>query len=215
MRSLIPPSVHVMALTATTAKTDRLAASHTIGLQNPFVLTRCPTKPNLIYYVEKFTSVSETFADTPRLKKNLFPKTIIYGRTFGMCAEIYLYLKQHLGPAFIFPEDALGVSDFRLVEMFTGVTECNHKSKFLNLFKNNCDLRIVITTVAFGMMGVGCPDIMQIVHVGLPDDIGSYIQETGRAGRDGRASMAILLQARIYHQVDNDIKVYMANSSDC
>ena len=29
----------------------------------------------------------------------------------------------------------------------------------------------------------GCPDIRQIVHISVPDDIGCYIQETGRAGQ--------------------------------
>ena len=47
-----------------------------------------------------------------------------------------------------------------------------------------------MATIAVGM-GVDCADIRQIVHVGLPDDIHSYmyIQETGRAGRDGQASL--------------------------
>ena len=43
------------------------------------------------------------------------------------------------------------------------------------------NLRIVVATMAFGM-GVDCPNIRQIIHVGLLDDISSYVQETGRAG---------------------------------
>ena len=57
----------------------------------------------------------------------------------------------------------------------------------------------------------GCPDIRQIVHIGVPDDIGCYIQETGRAGRDGLLSVPTLLHSRVYHKVDEDIKMYAAN----
>ena len=55
-------------------------------------------------------------------------------------------------------------------------------------------------------MGIDCPDVRQIVHVGMPDDTEAYIQETGRAGRDGKAALAILLKARTYHLVEQSIK---------
>ena len=131
-----------------------------------------------------------------------------------MCADIYLYLKERLGSSFCFPQDAPDLPDFRLVEMFTSVTESEQKSKILKLFKGNSSFRIVVATIAFGM-GVDCSNIKQIIHVGLSDDIGSYIQETGRAGRDGSVSIVTLLQCRSFHQIDNDIKMYVANSTDC
>jgi len=64
-------------------------------------------------------------------------------------------------------------------------------------------------------MGVDCSDVRQVIHIGMSDDIGSYIQETGRAGRDGEPSMATLLQARTFHPVDDDIKGYAANEAQC
>ena len=42
-------------------------------------------------------------------------------------------------------------------------------------------------------MGIDCADIRQIVHLGPPDDVEGYIQETGRTGRDGQSSLAVLL----------------------
>ena len=52
-------------------------------------------------------------------------------------------------------------------------------------------LRVVIATVAFGM-GIDCAAIRQVVHLGAPDDVEAYIQDTCRAGRDGQNLIAAL-----------------------
>lgn len=206
-----------MALTATATKAIRLSVSRTIGLKDPYVLTRSPCKSNLIYTTGTFKTVQDTFcvlADRLQKQKSCFQKTIIYGQSFKMCADIYLYLKDCLGSNFTQPEDAPDIPQFRLVEMFTSVTNADHKSKIIKLFKEKSKLKVVVATIAFGM-GIDCPNFRQIIHVGLPDDICSYIQETGRAGRDGEASMVTLLQCRTYHPVDKDIKEYVANKTQC
>ena len=56
---------------------------------------------------------------------------------------------------------------------------------------NNEQLHTVIATIAFGM-GLDCPDVRQVLQWAPSHDIGSYIQETGRCGRDGLAPNAVL-----------------------
>jgi ATP-dependent DNA helicase RecQ len=69
----------------------------------------------------------------------------------------------------------------------------NERDSILGRFTGRLDppLRAVICTNAFGM-GIDVPDVRLVIHWQQPASIEDYLQEFGRAGRDGRAAVAVL-----------------------
>ena len=83
IRSLVPPSVHLMAVTATATKTTRSEVYRMLGMYQPALVYVPPIKKNIIYCVKPKTEIEDLVNELSRNVIELhetFPKHIIFCR---------------------------------------------------------------------------------------------------------------------------------------
>ena len=120
LRSLVPESANVMALTATATKSVLEDVIRILGLRNPVAIVISPSRANISYIVKSYDSITDSFLppleDLRKLRLE-FPRTIIYCRRFVDCGNLYAYFRDGLGNDFTEPVDAPDLPQFRMIDM--------------------------------------------------------------------------------------------------
>lgn len=221
VRSLIPSNVHMMVMTATATTSTKENVISILGLINPTLIMASPDKHNISYSVYEKQSIECIFEPlVKRLQEYRckMPRVIVFCRRCEECAELYDFFFSCLKSEFVEPVGAPNLAMFRLVDMYTSVTRKSVKDSIIASFaKPDTPLRIVICTIAFGM-GIDCVDVQQVIHWGPSADIESYVQECGRAGRNGLPSNAVLYwkKADFRRQtVSKEMELYCTNHGVC
>lgn len=155
LRSLIPTGVNMVELTATATEETLDIVSRRLCMVNPIVVALPPYRDNITYQVcpkidlDTFTTLLCSELNTKRL---VFPKTIVYIRTYTKCIEMYTAIKSKLGIGFTEPPGYPNISGYRIVDMYTRVLTADKKEEVMPSFsKIGGSLRLVLATTAFGM----------------------------------------------------------------
>ncbi|HNR20041.1 MAG TPA: ATP-dependent DNA helicase RecQ [Bacteroidia bacterium] len=167
----LKPNVPVLALTATATKQVQDDIAKQLGFVNYKLFRKSFERKNLSYLV---------YGDDDKLKRmlNIFNHTsgtaIVYVRSRKKTKEISEYL------------NASGV---KANYYHAGLIQQDRNQKQDDWMKNK--VRVMVSTNAFGM-GIDKPDVRVVVHIDTPESLEAYYQEAGRAGRDEKASFAVL-----------------------
>ncbi|RFB17008.1 RecQ family ATP-dependent DNA helicase [Bacillus sp. HNG] len=173
-----------LALTATATKEVFEDIKGTLKLTNPKMHIHSIDRPNIAIAVKKVDSIEDKKEELLKYAKELQGPGIIYFSSRVLAENIAQFLKDQ---------------GFERVAFYHGGMEQEKRMLIQEQFIHN-QLSIICCTNAFGM-GVNKPDIRFVIHFHYPSQMESYLQEIGRAGRDGKPSAAILL----YHEMDHEI----------
>ncbi|WP_267201855.1 RecQ family ATP-dependent DNA helicase [Limosilactobacillus kribbianus] len=172
--------VVTLMLTATATPQVRQDIIKKLGLDFDHVrqVIRSVNRPNIFLAVNRVEDADAKQAELVHLVKTLPGPGIIYFASRKLATQQAIMLAQETGLA-VAPYHA----GMAALERF------NIQQQFMAN-----QLQLICATSAFGM-GVDKTDLRYIIHYHLPANLASYMQEIGRAGRDGQQSVAVLLYA--------------------
>lgn len=166
------PEIPLIALTATADKLVRKDIIERLSLKDYELFVSSFNRPNIYYEVKPKRKSYEQLLDF--LNERRDESGIVYCLSRNSAENLAMDLRDE---------------GFSALPYHAGLDK-ETRDKNQELFLKD-EVKIVVATIAFGM-GIDKSNVRFVVHIDLPKNVESYYQETGRAGRDGLESHALL-----------------------
>jgi len=166
------PNVPILALTATATFDVVQDIQEKLQFRKQNVIRESFNRSNLVYFVSFEENKMGTLLRMINKQKG---SGIVYVRSRRKTAEIATFLVKN---------------SISATHYHAGLNSSERDRRQADWMQG--EIRIMVATNAFGM-GIDKPNVRFVVHMDLPDNLESYFQEAGRAGRDQQKAFAVLL----------------------
>ncbi|MCK5638691.1 MAG: RecQ family ATP-dependent DNA helicase [Flavobacteriaceae bacterium] len=188
----IHPKIKTIALTASATPKVMIDIIDHLKLKNASIFKKSFYRNNINI---KLINTDNTLEQLKYLLSKINDPIIVYTNTRKSCINISNYLN-HQG--------------FKSTFYHGGLSFDNKTESQTNWLSQNTP--IIVATNAFGM-GIDKANVRAVIHMNIPNSIENYMQEIGRAGRDGISSFAYLIynKSTIYES-ENYLKKGIAST---
>lgn len=177
---IIKPDVPIIALTATATNKVIADISESLELDAPILFKKSFYRENLAY---QFYNLEDKLNRLLQICNKTKTPIIVYVSSRNRTKEIASFLN---------------AQGYRSSYYHGGLSSKEKQLAFDNWISEKTP--IIVATNAFGM-GIDKSNVSVVIHLDLPNSIENYIQEAGRAGRDGKKAFSAVL----YNS--NDIRI--------